>query len=205
VLAAAAAVALPAAEKPFSHRDHLALRHDCASCHPRAASSTAASDNLLPAAAVCAACHQGGPPRPVKAPRALLVTRFNHKRHVAMGNLAPLIARAIDSGAYLDPAPPPSLRAQLNTPNACAGCHHGIETSQAVSAALFPRMADCLVCHNQVDPPFSCSQCHADSAPLKPSNHTPDFLDSHTRKNAVFDKSTCAVCHGRKFTCLGCH
>jgi hypothetical protein len=40
---------------------------------------------------------------------------------------------------------------------------------------------------------------------LKPANHTADFLDSHSRKQTVLDKATCAVCHGRRFTCLGCH
>lgn len=77
---------------------------------------------------------------------------------------------------------------------ACAGCHPGGGAAQ---------MADCLVCHSKIDPPDSCEFCHLKSAMLKPVNHTPDFLDTHTSGN--LDKTTCAVCHGRRFRCLGCH
>ncbi|MGH2374954.1 MAG: hypothetical protein ACRD96_25935, partial [Bryobacteraceae bacterium] len=66
-------------------------------------------------------------------------------------------------------------------------------------------MADCLVCHSKVDPPFSCEFCHDSKAALKPASHVPDFLDSHHAKNAAVDRTTCAVCHARKFTCQGCH
>jgi hypothetical protein len=120
-----------------------------------------------------------------------------------MGNLAPALARAIDNKTYL--SPPGDLRAHLNGRNPCEACHRGLESSDRVIPAALPRMADCMVCHAQIDPPDSCHFCHSRTMALKPSNHTPDFLDSHTRKNAAFDKATCAVCHGRKFTCLGCH
>jgi hypothetical protein len=80
-----------------------------------------------------------------------------------------------------------------------------LERSDEVSIAAFPRMADCLVCHNQIDPPFSCVKCHDEGANLKPASHTPDFLDRHTKKGTIQERETCAVCHGRQFTCLGCH
>ena len=80
-----------------------------------------------------------------------------------------------------------------------------MDESERVSSVNMPQMADCLVCHNKVDPPFSCEFCHPASAKLKPANHTADFLDTHTKKNAGLDFPSCAVCHGRKFTCLGCH
>ena len=47
----------------------------------------------------------------------------------------------------------------------------------------FPQMADCLVCHTQVDPPFTCEFCHAKDAKLKPANHPPEYLESHSRRN----------------------
>ena len=72
--------------------------------------------------------------------------------------------------------------------------------------AAFPRMADCLVCHSEVDPPFSCEKCHDADAALKPAEiHTPDFLEAHSRPGALADKTSCQPCHGREFTCLGCH
>ncbi len=68
-----------------------------------------------------------------------------------------------------------------------------------------PRMADCLVCHNQIDPPFSCAQCHDPKwTGLQPANHhDTDFHDKHSTKAIV--KQGCSLCHGRTFTCMGCH
>lgn len=85
----------------------------------------------------------------------------------------------------------------------CASCHHGIEESEAPSAALFPAMAECLVCHTKIDPPDSCRACHAADMPLKPSNHAASFADTHTAKS--LSKAGCALCHGRNFRCQGCH
>jgi hypothetical protein len=186
--------------KPFSHRLHLKLTLECTHCHVATAQSSRADDNLLPKKEVCLPCHKDVviPPRP---PTPL--ARFSHVVHLKLGNIAPVLARAIDSKTYL--SPPGDLRAHLNAKNPCTACHRGLEQSDAVTPAVLPRMADCLVCHSHVDPPDSCEFCHAKSMNLKPANHTPDFLDSHNRKNAALDKASCAVCHGRKFTCLGCH
>jgi predicted CXXCH cytochrome family protein len=186
--------------RPFSHRLHLRMKLACTTCHTGAAKSTSAQDNLLPARQVCLSCHKEVT---IPAPPVTPVNRFNHALHLKMGNIAPLLARAVDAKIYL--SPPGDLRAHLKGTNACAACHRGLEESDAVSSAALPRMADCLVCHTQIDPPDSCEYCHARGMKLKPANHTPDFLDSHNRKNARLDKASCAVCHGRRFTCLGCH
>jgi len=129
---------------------------------------------------------------------------FSHKKHLKLGNVAPVIASAIDKGTYLG-RNGARIRPLLNTTNACTACHRGLEDSDAVSKANMPEMADCLVCHNEVDPPFSCEFCHPANAQLKPATHTGDYLGAHSQKNANLDKASCAVCHGRKFTCLGCH
>jgi hypothetical protein len=84
-------------------------------------------------------------------------------------------------------------------------CHRGLEISDKPERSDLPQMADCLVCHSRIDPPDSCEFCHLKDAALKPANHTPDFLDSHTTGNAGLDLTACAVCHGRHFRCLGCH
>ncbi len=191
---------LPAAG--FSHKQHLALNITCTQCHVAAPASTQASDNLLPKAAVCAGCHEDGR-APRSTPRVTMVTKFNHALHMKMGNIAPMIASAIDKGSYLSKTD--GERAQLNSNNPCEACHRGLENSDRVSAVNFPRMADCLVCHNQIDPPFSCEKCHAPGPQLKPASHTADFIDTHSSGKLQMDKSTCAVCHGRKFTCQGCH
>ena len=88
----------------------------------------------------------------------------------------------------------------------CAGCHRGIETSEVTSKANFPPMADCVVCHNRVEIPNSCWMCHAKTMRLTPESHVPDFIDSHSRvKHSAEEKRSCEVCHGRNFTCAGCH
>ncbi len=128
---------------------------------------------------------------------------FSHKKHLALGNIAPVIARAIDKGAYL--SPPGKLRSQLNTTNVCEACHRGLSESDEVSKINMPQMADCLVCHGPPDPPFNCTFCHPKDAKLKPTTHTATFIDSHPKNLAALGKETCAVCHGQKFLCLGCH
>ena len=75
----------------------------------------------------------------------------------------------------------------------------------ALQAANMPQMADCIVCHNTIDPPDSCAFCHPKGAQLKPASHVAGFLDTHTNKNQNLDLKSCAVCHGKTFTCLGCH
>lgn len=114
-----------------------------------------------------------------------------------MGNIARYIADSIDHGRYL--SPPGNLREFLNVTNNCQGCHRDAD------ADAFPKMADCLVCHSKIDPPESCAQCHLPQQQLRPSNHTEHFLSDHTSGKMNLNKATCAVCHGRTFTCLGCH
>jgi hypothetical protein len=193
----------------FSHRIHLGQNIDCVACHAAAPTSKAAPDNLLPKPEVCAGCHTGDrklSAEPViKSPRPLTVTKFNHQLHVRMGKaIAPAIVKAIDAKTYL--SDPGNLRAVLgNTRHACLSCHRGLEKSDAVTLAAFPAMADCLVCHTEIDPPFSCTKCHDEKANLKPASHTPNWVDVHSSGKANLDKPSCAVCHGRNFTCQGCH
>lgn len=185
----------------FSHVLHLKLMPQCASCHPKAATSTKLEDNLLPEPQACAGCHKQVS---IKAPRKTRLAKFDHAFHLKMGNIAPVLKAAVQAKTYLGDAA--AVAPYLDTKNACAACHHGIEQSTSVAAeskALYPQMADCLVCHNKIDPPFSCETCHGQDKTLKPAFHTADYLDAHTRKTVV--KQGCAVCHGRKFTCLGCH
>jgi len=202
ILVSISAVSLAQAQtrKPFSHRLHLKLTLECTHCHIAAAASSRVDDNLLPKKEVCQPCHKDVV---IPSSRPKPLARFSHVQHLKLGNIAPVLARAIDSKTYL--SPPGDIRAHLNGKNPCTACHRGLEESDAVTAASLPRMADCLVCHSQVDPPDSCGFCHDKGMNLKPANHTSDLLDSHNRKNAALDKTSCAVCHGRKFTCLGCH
>ena len=185
---------------PFSHKFHLNLKLQCASCHPAAATSTKATDNLLPVKPACRPCHEDAQ---IPAPAPTRVVAFNHALHLKMGNIAPLLAAAIDKKTYLQP--PGEIRRHLNSTNACEACHRGLSESDAVSPAAMPKMADCIVCHTEIDNPFSCEKCHAKDAPLKPASHVPSFLSDHTSGKLGLDKASCVVCHGRNFRCLGCH
>jgi hypothetical protein len=129
--------------------------------------------------------------------------RFNHEQHLKLGNLAPVLAAAIDQKTYL--SDPGDMRRHLNSSSACAACHRGLAESDRVTAAALPKMADCLVCHSKIDPPFSCETCHEPGPHLRPANHSRGFLDRHADPQAGLDRTTCAVCHGRQFTCQGCH
>ena len=127
------------AAQPFSHRVHLAAKLDCAVCH--------AGDNLRPVESACLKCHKTAE---IGAPIVTRLARFDHQLHSKLGNVAPLIAAAIDKKTYLS-TPGPELRAQLNTQNPCEACHRGLEVSDKPDRSALPQMADCLVCHNQID------------------------------------------------------
>jgi hypothetical protein len=182
----------------FSHALHGKLKLECTSCHTRASASTKVEDNLLPTAESCKPCHESVL---IKQPATTRLAKFDHAFHAKFANIAPVIAAAIKANTYLGDAG--KRAAHLNTTNACASCHRGIESSTSVTARNHhPEMADCLVCHNKIDPPFSCETCHGNDKTLKPASHTAAYLDSHTRKS---EKIGCAICHGKRFTCLGCH
>jgi predicted CXXCH cytochrome family protein len=188
----------------FSHKLHLSLKLECTTCHAAATSSTKASDNLMPAKTVCRQCHgDEDDDIQIPAPPKTNVAFFSHARHLKLGNVAPLLAAAIDKRDYLQP--PGDIRRHLNTSDACQACHRGLAESDRVTSAAMPQMADCLVCHTEIDNPFSCEKCHAKGAPLKPASHLPGFLSDHTSGKLNLDKASCAVCHGRNFRCLGCH
>jgi hypothetical protein len=201
----ASATAAAPPKRPFSHKFHMTQVPQCESCHTAATTSTKADDILIPHESTCATCHDEvhiSPARPTG------VQGFNHAKHVEMGSVAPLIAAAIKNKTYLGahPATPAELDAGKD---ACTGCHHGIAESENVPAekatkAHFPAMADCLVCHNKISPPDSCAKCHvAPNGSFKPTTHDTAFSDNHATKAVA--KMECANCHGRKFTCKGCH
>ena len=209
-LALVAGSGLIAADLEFSHELHLAQGLSCTVCHSSVSGSDEASDVNLPQAALCQACHNGQTAPQIDA--SPLEDRepqqrgfwFSHEQHLALGNAAPKIAAAIDSGKYLGFVP--DIRAQLDTDNACVACHRGLEAADTTDSKLhLPKMADCLVCHDKIENPFSCEECHPPDFDLKPASHTPNFIDVHSTGRYEHDKRTCEPCHGRTFTCMGCH
>jgi hypothetical protein len=185
----------------FSHKLHLKLIPKCTDCHTSVASSTKVEDNLLPTQAACTRCHADGVS--IREPDATVLARFSHQQHLQLGNVSKMIASAIDRKTYL--SAPGEIRRHLDTQNPCGACHRGLEESDAVTHSNLPQMADCLVCHSKIDPPDSCATCHLKTMALKPASHDEGLFSNHSSGKLNLDKTTCAVCHGRRFTCLGCH
>ncbi len=207
-----AAAALPASAQvwEFPHSTHLVLGLDCRTCHEEAYASQSATDALLPAVDRCAACHNGqvAPALDLSAlegrQNAVRSYRFNHAFHLELGNVAPLIAAAIDSGNYFGKLG--DARRFLDGDNACTACHRGLEESLSLdSSAHLPSMGDCIVCHTKVDNPFTCKECHLPDTDLLPEDHTREFVDQHSTGRLNLDKQSCLPCHGRNFACMGCH
>jgi hypothetical protein len=180
------------AQEGFSHKAALESGLDCLTCHAAQKDSTSLGEKR----------------------KGRVLKDFNHSFHLKFGNIAPLIRSAIASKKYLGSPHRidiPKLQNHLaEANNACQACHRGLKDStSAPGKEHFPHMEDCLVCHNKIDNPFSCAECHGEKdavkIQLKPSNHAPDFLDRHTTGKLNLDKTTCAACHGQRFTCLGCH
>ena len=206
------ALALPLAGQDwrFPHQTHLGLGLDCQTCHPAATASQEATDNLLPDGQVCGACHNGqtapeidlSPLQDRQGPGRTY--RFDHSFHLGLGDIAPLIATAIDTGKYH--GKPGDARRFLDTGNECTACHRGLEESLVVdSAKHLPMMGDCIVCHTRIDNPFTCKECHGEGADLLPADHTREFIDLHSTGKIKLDKLSCLPCHGRNFACMGCH
>jgi c(7)-type cytochrome triheme protein len=206
----ASQLAAQTAEPRFSHQLHLKQQNvTCTTCHEAATTSTDAVDANMPDEKICLACHTGDPVAAVdtsflsqKEP-AERTFRFNHEFHLQMGNVAPLLAAAIESGKYL--GKPGDMLGRLNTGNACAACHRGLDETDVAAKANLPQMSDCLVCHSDIRNPFSCEKCHLEGVNLMPADHTRNFVDTHSTGRLGLDKTTCLPCHGRNFACMGCH
>ncbi len=193
-------------EQRFSHPVHL-LRGglECDDCHATASGSKAASDNNLPRVEICVECHDGTRAMPIDLAAygwkpVERTFSFDHQFHLRLGNLAPLLAKAIDSGKYLGRQG--GIRRHLATENHCEACHRGLAESEDHG---MPQMSDCLVCHSEIDNPFSCTTCHLEGIQLRPQDHTLKFVDRHASKDFEYEKTTCLPCHGTNFACRGCH
>jgi hypothetical protein len=195
----------------FPHRYHLKLPElTCVSCHTHLGENTQITDQPSLSPALCSECHDGHKAQKLESVNKYLFASsrrtnlfFNHQQHLKLGNVAPAILAAIESNQYLGSLA--GLQKALVTANPCQACHRYLVELDGKQPAHFPQMADCLVCHAAIDPPYSCELCHPPGMKPKPVTHTSDFMDTHSSQISTLDRSTCKVCHGLKFRCKGCH
>ena len=196
----------------FSHAKHLARGAACATCHPDAASSRSAVDNLIPTELQCRACHaiDRADPDKVVAGAPPAQCRACHARYREGSPI---------ERVYLTP-PPLKFAHAAHSTTACAGCHGDMARVDLATRKQLPTMATCLRCHTEGTNERRCADCHLAKlggvietefahGSLVPRHtglgdaHGPGFATQHRQEANQID-ATCAACHDRS-TCVGCH
>ena len=200
----------------FSHATHLARGTPCAACHPAAASSRSAVDDLLPTEAACRACH------PIDRARTGLVEPAGVPG-------APPVACAACHLGYVPGSPvalvyltPPPLKFDHSAHRAapCESCHGDLRAVGLATTRQLPAMATCLACHTDGSEERHCADCHLaklgglietrfEHGTLVPTHdglgdgHGGDFKNRHTQEARQVG-ATCTACHDRS-ECIACH
>lgn len=196
----------------FSHQQHAG--ESCTSCHGAALTSRRAGDSLRPAMSVCVECHNRVEEAP---PIAQCGTCHVGYAHRATGRIdTPEQWRAERPAPMVLPQAPPALRfdhsrhvPRMGGESSCVNCHAGAEPTM-------PTMQSCTTCHDGSTAPAACVTCHstgpdgklrggrqAIDEPLRPSNHTVDFMKRHGSV-AKSGMQECMACHVEQ-DCLSCH
>ncbi|HUU29027.1 MAG TPA: cytochrome c3 family protein [archaeon] len=178
------------AQKPpeiiFSHKAHLSLGLECATCHARTETSGKGTDNLLPGKVVCAECH------------AVQDAKGCVKCHSDKENM-----RALEQ--VIDYSPKFSHAAHNKIKIGCESCHQGISISDSLSAAHLPPMKPCMACHDGKTADKSCILCHEKPEGKYPADHQPkEWIIDHVFEFSVDMGSSCKMCHTNE-QCQRCH
>lgn len=207
-------VVYPAQRLPltFSHAKHLARGQACAVCHPTAATSKSAVDNLIPTEAECRACHpidRADPERVVpNAPPAKCIAC--HPGYTANQPV---------ERVYLTPTPLKFSHA-AHKATACDRCHGDLTKVDLATTKHLPTMASCLSCHTTGMDDRRCADCHLtkmgglvetrfEHGRLVPGQtglgdtHGAGFAKDH-KQEARQVGATCNACHDQS-ECLACH
>ena len=207
-------VVYPAQRLPlvFSHAKHLGRGTACAVCHPTAATSRSAVDNLIPTEAECRLCHpidRAEPERvvPDKPPAKCTACHPG------------FVANQPVERVYLTPTPLKfSHKAHEKTD--CARCHGDLTKVDMATTKHLPTMASCLSCHTTGSDDRRCSECHLtklggliettfEHGQLVPmqsglgDTHGAGFRTDH-KQEARQVGATCNACHDQS-ECLACH
>jgi len=204
VLAAWSDVVYPVQRLPlvFSHAKHAARGTQCAQCHPTAATSRSAVDNLIPTEAECRTCHA--------------IDRNKPDAACAKCHAGYQPGGAVDR-VYLTPPP---LKFDHSAHKAdCESCHPVRNVDLATTREL-PTMTSCLSCHKDGAQERHCTDCHlaqlggliqtkfphGDLVPVRSGlgdDHGPGFARDH-KQQARQVGATCTACHSQS-ECVDCH
>jgi hypothetical protein len=193
----------------FSHQKHLARGTKCEACHPTAAGSRSAVDNLLPTEAECRACHAIDRAVPDKVATPVAACTGCHP------SWAP--GKVVER-TYLTP-PPLKFAHVAHAATTCESCH-AVRSVDLATTRQLPAMASCFTCHRSGSEAAHCADCHltkpgglvdtqAAHGELVPQRdglgdeHTAAFARDH-KQQASQVGATCNACHDRS-ECIACH
>lgn len=186
----------------FDHEEHRDLFPSCTGCHAGIAEGTG---SIWPAAADCAACHDGTVEdtvewTPRQRPRASNL-RFTHDKHAAEvserhGADSTLQCSACHSERGGDP-----MQVRVAVVRNCLDCHGvGRDHLEAPDTA-------CATCHVTLAQAVKLTRTEVGRFPVPPSHRKPDFIEVHGRQAQDGPgevAASCATCHARDF-CTECH
>jgi hypothetical protein len=172
----------------FSHSFHVKeAGMACADCHPGAAASSAATDNLRSNHDNCVSCHEEqigsecgychkDPDNISASPVPTRDILFSHSQHLTVQGVE------------------------------CTACHPGLDSVDYAGPANMPSMTTCTTCHNNVQATNSCEACHRTFTGLVPADHlSSTFRRQHGYESRVGAlDATCGTCHDQNF-CAECH
>ena len=204
-------VVYPAQRLPvtFSHQKHLDRGTKCEACHPAAATSRSAVDNLIPTELQCRACHAIERDQPTKQVRPVAACAGCHAGYAPDRTL---------ERVYLTPTPL-KFDHSAHAKSACESCHP-VRTVDLATTRELPAMSSCLSCHREGASERHCADCHlaklgglietkfphGDLVPVRSGlgdDHGPGFARDH-RQQARQVGATCTACHSQS-ECVDCH
>jgi hypothetical protein len=205
----------------FDHALHDGLDVPCLACHPGAATSRSASDDLGAAPNTCDGCHKTNH-------RLLSVTPGPGNRGACVTchvEYSPGDGNLVQRSVVTRPNLRFDHRAHHARNTGCGQCHGAVERVRLATREQLPRMLRCLRCHDQPDESrgdagSGCPTCHLTlpggrmktqfaSGTLVPpawlggARHGADFEHTHGAA-AANDSRFCARCHAED-ECQRCH
>lgn len=171
-------------ETTFSHQQHVEQEMACSDCHAAVDTSLKASDNLLPNAESCYACHEA---------EGKFQTWLKTEEKILFAPKTPLHIAFFPHAKHI----------QADKPN-CSACHAGIEKSTNMQEVYLPQMASCTHCHNNLEQMSYCQTCHAKNENLKPVDHQMASWKLQHGVESQTNLMNCTACHTTN-ACIQCH